>query len=64
MTDIEELRETLRRLAHTVPAWLGKATLHETQAWKRRRDEAIKVLNKRNATAFELKSAIKSVSEK
>ena len=61
MTDeatVQRLQEQLRALCDKPPERVVNGSVQVTRLWMSRREAAWRLLNRRNATALELKSAI------
>lgn len=60
--EIDRLRASLQQRLQRAPDWIHGASVQAVRDWKRNYDRARKALDKKNATARELQSAINSVS--
>jgi len=56
--EIERLLERLKETVNRVPDRVRNGGVMETRSWIRERDEAAKLLKKRNVTATEVLSAL------
>lgn len=60
--DIVRLRAQLSEALSKIPKRLNNASVQAVRSYREAHSRAIKVLNKRNATGFELQSALNEVS--
>jgi hypothetical protein len=58
---LAQLRDELRMAVNKVPQGIQNASVQATRAWLERRNGALKVLKKPNATETELRSALSSI---
>jgi hypothetical protein len=60
---VARLREELRVAVNKVPQGIQNGSVQATRAWLERRNGALKVLKKPNATETELRSALSSIQQ-
>lgn len=60
--EIERLRESLQQRMRRVPDWVNSGSIQAVRDYKKRYAAASKLLDKKNATATDLTSAIQAVS--
>lgn len=60
--EIERLRESLQQRMKRVPDWVNSGSIQTVRDYKKRYAAASKLLDKKNATATDLVSAISAVS--
>lgn len=60
---LAQLRDELRMAVNKVPQGIQNGSVQATRAWLERRNGAMKVLKKPNATETELRSALSSIQQ-